>query len=37
MEKIEDIERKGFEGLIFLQNIKPSLFWELKNCIGEGF
>jgi len=24
-------------GLFFLQNIKPFLFGELKNCIGEGF
>jgi hypothetical protein len=35
--RIEDIGMKGFGGLIFLQNIKPSLFGELKNCIGGGF
>ena len=31
MEEIEDIGRSGFEGLIFLQNIKPSSFEETKN------
>jgi len=30
VEEIEDIRRKGFRGLIFLQNIKPSSFGELK-------
>jgi len=34
MEEIEDIGRRGFGGLIFLQNIEPSLFGELKNYIG---
>jgi len=34
MEEIEDIGRRSFEGLIFLQNIKPSSLEELKNCIG---
>jgi len=34
VEEIEDIGRRGFEGLIFLQNIKLSSFGELKNCIG---
>jgi len=37
VEEIEDIERRGFGGIIFLQNIKPSSLGELKNCIGEGF
>jgi len=27
----------GLWGLIFLQNIKPSSFEELKNCIRGGF
>ena len=29
--------KEGLWGLIFLQNIKPSSFGELKNCIGGGF
>jgi len=37
MKKIEVIRRRGFEGVIFLQNIKLSSFGELKNCIGGGF
>ena len=37
MEEIEDIGRRGITGLIFLQNIKSSLFEELKNCIEGGF
>jgi len=37
VEKIEDIERRGFGGLIFLQNIKSFSFGELKNCIGGRF
>jgi len=36
MEEIENIGRRGFGGLIFLRNIKPSL-GEVKNCIGGGF
>jgi len=34
VEKIDDIGRRD---LIFLQNIKPSSFGELKNWIGGGF
>jgi len=37
VEKIDDIGMKGFVRFIFLQNIKPSSFGELKNCIGGGF
>jgi len=33
VEEIEDIGMRDFGGLIFLQNIKPSSFGELKNCI----
>jgi len=28
---------KGFGGLTFLHNTKPSSFGGTKNCIGEGF
>jgi len=31
------MEGKGFGGLTFLRNTKPSSFRELKNCIAEGF
>jgi len=31
VEYIEDIGRRGFRGLIFLQNIKPSSFGETKK------
>jgi len=34
VEEIEDIESKGFRGLIFHQNVKPSSFGKLKYCIG---
>jgi len=34
VEEIDDIGRRGFGEVIFLQNIKPSSFGELKNCIG---
>jgi len=31
VEEIEDIGRRGFGGLIFLQNIKPSSFGGTKK------
>lgn len=38
MEEMEDIGRRGFGGLIFLQNIKPSSFWGTKKIVmDEGF
>ena len=38
MEEIEDIGRRGFGELIFLLNIKPSLFWGTKKvALEEGF
>jgi len=34
VEEINDNRRRGFYGLTFFHNTKPSLFDELKNCIG---